>query len=143
MRAAYTRESTLVSAKETRATAQPPISTGTISALVIQGMANAGRPCGSVPSTLTPARAARSSTPTATVAPTTAIRIPGMRLCPLSSRITARVAAPTMNAVQLVLPSISAVAMAHRFLSGPSVSIEKPKNFGSWLINTVSAMPFM
>ncbi|MNL18981.1 hypothetical protein D3C87_1401540 [compost metagenome] len=66
-----------------------------------------------------------------------------MRLWGLSNRITTNVAAPTMNAVQLVLPSITAVAMAHRFLSGPSDSMEKPKNFGNWLINTVSAMPFI
>ncbi|MNY50273.1 hypothetical protein D3C86_1857670 [compost metagenome] len=52
-------------------------------------------------------------------------------MCPLSSRITSRVAAPTMNAVQLVLPSITAVAIAQMFLSGPSDSIEKPKNLGS------------
>ena len=57
--------------------------------------------------------------------------------------MTARVPAPTMNAVQLVLPSITAVAMAHKSLSGPSLSIEKPNSLGSWLINTVSAMPFM
>ncbi|MNE57484.1 hypothetical protein D3C80_1524510 [compost metagenome] len=92
---------------------------------------------------MTPARAARSSTSTAIVAPATAIRMPGMRLWPLSSRITTRVPAPTMNAVQLVLPSISALAMAHRFRSGPSASMEKPKNFGNWLISTVRAIPFM
>ena len=69
--------------------------------------------------------------------------MPGTRLLPLSSRITASVPAPTMNAVQLVFPSSTAVAMAHRSLSGPSLSIEKPNSLGSWLISTVSAMPFM
>ena len=33
--------------------------------------------------------------------------------------------------------------MAHRFRNGPSLSIEKPNSLGSWLISTVSAMPFM
>ena len=63
-------------------------------------MANAGRPCGSEPSTDTPARAARSIAPTTIVAPITAIRMPGTRLLPFSSRITARVPAPTRNAVR-------------------------------------------
>ncbi|MOA55584.1 hypothetical protein D3C78_1794020 [compost metagenome] len=102
-----------------------------MSARLIQGMANAGNPCGSVPRTDTPAPVARSSTSTATVAPTTAIRMPGIRLLPLSSRITASVAAPTMKVVQLVWPSITPEAMAHRFLIGPSDSIEKPKIFGN------------
>ncbi|MCY1245492.1 hypothetical protein D9M72_586470 [compost metagenome] len=114
-----------------------------MSAVVIHGMANAGRPCGRAPRTDTPACVPRSSTPTTTVAPTTAIRMPGKRLLPLSSRMTARVPAPTMNVVQWVLPSITAVAMALRFPNGPSLSIEKPNSLGSWLINTVSAMPFM
>jgi hypothetical protein len=43
-----------VSANETMATAKPPISTGTTSAGVIQGMAKAGKPCGSEPRTDTP-----------------------------------------------------------------------------------------
>ena len=79
----------------------PPIRTGPISALVIHGMANAGRPCGREPSTHTPARVARSIAPTTIVAPTTAIRMPGTRLLPFRSRITARVNAPTTNVVQL------------------------------------------
>jgi hypothetical protein len=40
-----------VSAKDTMATAQPPIRTGTMSAVVIQGITNWGRPCGNWPST--------------------------------------------------------------------------------------------
>ena len=48
-----------------------------------------------------------------------------------------------MNVVQLAFPSITAVATAHKSLSGPSLSIEKPKTLGNWLINTTSAMPFM
>ena len=33
--------------------------------------------------------------------------------------------------------------MAPMFLNGPSDSIEKPNSLGNWLINTVSAMPFI
>jgi len=33
--------------------------------------------------------------------------------------------------------------MAQMFRSGPSLSILKPKTFGTWLISTVRAMPFM
>ncbi|MCY1431636.1 hypothetical protein D9M71_476100 [compost metagenome] len=132
-----------MSANETSATAHPPITTGTMSAVVIQGMANPGKPWGSEPRTDTPARVARSRTPTATVAPTTAIRMPGSRGHLLSSRITARVSPPTVKAAQLTFPSISAEAMAPMFLNGPSDSMEKPNSLGNWLINTVSAMPFM
>jgi hypothetical protein len=81
--------------------------------------------------------------PTTRVAAITAIRMPGRRLLPLSSRITARVPAPTPNAAQLALPSSSEVAIDHRSLTGPAFSIEKPNSLGSWLINTASAMPFM
>ena len=69
--------------------------------------------------------------------------MPGTRLLLLSSRITASVPAPTANAVQFVFPPRIASAIAQRFLSGPSLSIEKPKSLGSWLISTVSAIPFM
>ena len=62
---------------------------------------------------------------------------------PLSSRIAARVPAPMRNVVQLARPSRTAEAMATRSLIGPLLSMEKPKIFGNWLINTVSAMPFM
>ncbi|MNR50844.1 hypothetical protein D3C85_1704250 [compost metagenome] len=50
---------------------------------------------------------------------------------------------PTVKVVQLIFPSITPEAMAHMFLNGPSDSIEKPNSLGNWLINTVSAMPFM
>jgi hypothetical protein len=39
--------------------------------------------------------------------------------------------------------------MKHRVGNGPQISqgpselIEKPKNFGNWLIKTVNAIPFM
>jgi hypothetical protein len=77
------------------------------------------------------------------VAPTTAISTPGMRSRFLSSRITARAPAPMAKAVQLVRPPAMAFAISHRLRSGPSLSIEKPNSFGSWLIRTVSAIPFM
>ena len=73
----------------------------------------------------------------------TATRMPGTRLLPLSSRITASVPAPTTNVVQLNFAPHTALAMDHRSLKGPSLSIEKPKSLGSWLISTVSAIPFM
>ena len=69
--------------------------------------------------------------------------MPGTRLLFLRSRIVANVPAPIANAVQFVLPSSTDSAMAHMFRSGPSLSIEKPKSLGSWLISTVSAIPFM
>jgi hypothetical protein len=73
----------------------------------------------------------------------TAIRMPGKRLLLLRSRIAAKVVAPTTNAIQLTLPSSTAPPIAHRLRNGPSASIEKPNSLGSWLINTVKAMPFM
>ena len=81
--------------------------------------------------------------PTTRVAPITAIRTPGRRLLPFSSRMVASVAAPSRNATQFVLPFHTASAMAHRLRNGPSASTEKPSSLGSWLISTVSAMPFM
>ena len=141
--AAYVRDRTLVSANATMATAQPPITTWPRSARSIHGSANDGRPCGSGPSTFTPALSSRPSTPTATVAPTTAIRRPGIRFQGLSSRIAASVPAPTANAVQLAWPPRIDWAICTRSRSGPTLSIEKPNSLGSWLISTVSAMPFM
>ena len=41
------------------------------------------------------------------VAPTTAIRTPGKRLLPLRSKITTKVPAPTVKAVQFVFPGAS------------------------------------
>ena len=106
-------------------------------------MPNAGRPSGSEPSTATPALAERSNTLTTRVAPITAINTPGSRLLPLSSRIVASVATPRRNAVQFVRPVHTASPIAQRLRNGPSASTEKPNSLGSWLISTVSAMPFM
>ena len=57
--------------------------------------------------------------------------------------MTINVPSPIPNATQFVLPSRIAPAIAHRLHKGPSLSIEKPKSFGSWLINTVNAIPFI
>ena len=110
---------------------------------MIHGIANPGRPWGRGPKTDTSALPAKSSVPTIAVAPTTAISIPGMRFLSLRRKITANVPAPTANAVQFALPPRTASAMAQSFLNGPSPSIEKPNSLGSWLITTVSAIPFM
>jgi hypothetical protein len=69
--------------------------------------------------------------------------VPGKRLLLLRSRIVVRVAAPTVNAIQLALPCSTAALIANRLRNGPSAMIEKPNSLGSWLINTVGAMPFM
>ena len=71
------------------------------------------------------------------------MRMPGTRLLLLSSRITASVPPPTANAAQFVAPPRIPSPIRHRLRRGPSLSIEKPNSFGSWLISTVSAMPFM
>jgi hypothetical protein len=47
------------------------------------------------------------------------------------------------NDVQFAFPPRMPSAMYTRSPNGPTPSIEKPENFGSWLISTVSAMPFM
>ena len=66
-----------------------------------------------------------------------------MRSLFFNSRITANVPKPMANAVQLVRPPRTAAAMSHTSLSGPLFSMEKPRSFGTWLISTVSAIPFM
>ena len=66
-----------------------------------------------------------------------------MRGVLLRSRIATRVPAPMANEVQFVLPATTASPIANRFLRGPSLSIENPKSLGSWLMRTVSAMPFI
>jgi hypothetical protein len=69
--------------------------------------------------------------------------MPGQRVLFLNSRITANVAAPIAKAVQFALPPSTEPPIAHSCLSGPSLGIEKPNSFGSWLIKTVSAIPFI
>jgi hypothetical protein len=74
--AAYARDSTLVSANETSATAQPPTSTGPRSANRSRARRR-GQALAAASEHLHPAPAARSNTPTTAVAPTTAISTPG------------------------------------------------------------------
>ena len=81
--------------------------------------------------------------PTIAVAPTTATSVPEKRVLFLSSRITANVPAPIANAVQFAFPSKMSLPMVHNSRKGPASSTEKPKNLGTWLISTVSAIPFM
>jgi hypothetical protein len=50
----------------------------------------------------------------------------------LSSRITAKVAAPTVNVAQFVLPPMIAWTIADTFRNGPLPSMEKPNSLGSW-----------
>jgi hypothetical protein len=69
--------------------------------------------------------------------------VPGIRSKRLSSRIAASVPVPTANAVQLAWPPSTELVISARSRSGPAPSIEKPNSLGSWLISTVSAMPFM
>ena len=48
------------------------------------------------------------------------------------------------NAVQFALPASTACGdRPHVRAAARSASIEKPNSLGSWLISTVSAMPFM
>ena len=104
---------------------------------------NVGRPWGSGPKTDKLALAAKPNKPTIAVAPSTAINIPGTRGLFFSARMAANVPAPTANAIQLAFPFKIACTIAHSSRNGPSPSIEKPKSLGSWLIRTVSAIPFM
>jgi hypothetical protein len=143
VRAAYARDSTLVSANDTTATAKPPINTDETSLQAISGSENAGKPCGSAPRTETPARASRSKAPTTSVAATTAIRIAGMRGRRCSSRMASKVPAPMANATVWTLPARTPFAVAHTCSSGPSACTEKPSSFGTWLRITVKAIPFM
>ena len=53
-----------------------------------------------------------------------------MRLLPLSSRITARVAEPTVNVIQLVMPFRIEVAMAHRSPHRTDTIDLEPEQFG-------------
>jgi hypothetical protein len=56
--------------------------------------------------------------------------------------MVASVAAPSKNAaVRASVPY--RLADGQRLRNGLSASTEKPSSLGSWLISTVSAMPFM
>jgi hypothetical protein len=112
-RIAKVRESTLVSANETRAIPMAPATRTPRSW--------AGTP-GSWTATSTPGTLGRHR---------------------LQARITARQATPMISAVRLVSPSATPPTKARASGITPSASTEKPKSLGSWLSSTVSAMPFM
>ncbi|MNE33597.1 hypothetical protein D3C80_1272790 [compost metagenome] len=120
----------------------PPSSTSTRSISLTQGKAKLGSPCGNLPSTFTPCWSSPSRL-TASVASTTAMRMPGRRLNGLSSRISAKLAPPTMKLGQCPWPASKAWIRFQISRSGPWLSTDRPNSFGSWLINTVRAMPFM
>ena len=104
-----------MSAKETSATARPPVRIGPRLSRGTSGRRGAGSPCGNGPSTETPARAARSNAATTTVAAATAISMPGIRGHRFSTRISASALPPIARAVTLVLP-------VHTLLDDPHTS---------------------
>src|SRR6516162_2476229 len=112
-RAAYVRESTLVSANETRATATPPEMIDTKSLTWTKGRCGEGNPGGRGPRTDTPARVARSSAATITVAPTTATRMPGKRGQRLRSSMRASVLAPIESVTRFVPPAYTLLTIPH------------------------------
>ena len=81
--------------------------------------------------------------PTPIVATATARRIPGILGQRFDRRITTKVPAPMEKAVQFASPLIRASAILHKSCSGPVLSIETWSSLGSWLMITVSAMPFI
>ena len=81
--------------------------------------------------------------PTPIVATATARRIPGILGQRFDRRIATNVPAPMAKAVQFASPFSSASAILNKSCSGPVLSMETWRSFGSWLMITVSAMPFM
>jgi hypothetical protein len=129
---AKVRESTLVSANETRAIPRAPARRASSWSTETLGISNDGRPLGSAPTTERSYRSASPNTPTATVAATTATSTPGIlgrhRLNP---RITSRQATPMISAALFVSPSATPRTKARASGITPSASMEKPKSFGS------------
>ncbi|MCY1180451.1 hypothetical protein D9M73_208950 [compost metagenome] len=80
---------------------------------------------------------------TASVAMTTAIRMPGTRSKRFRARISARLPAPTAKLYQLVCPARMALPSVTISRSGPASSIGMANSLGNWLTSTVRAMPFM
>ncbi|MNH10801.1 hypothetical protein D3C72_1032980 [compost metagenome] len=120
----------------------PPSSTSTRSISLTQGNTKLGSPWGSSPSTFTPCWSSPSRL-TASVASTTAMRMPGRRLNGLSSRISARLPPPTTKLGQWPWPASKAWIRFQVSRSGPWLSTDRPNSLGNWLISTVRAMPFM
>ena len=108
-----------MSVADTRAIPRAAGRRATMSPGAIDGIVRGGSPTGNGPTTGRPDRVDRSSTADTTVAPTTAIRMPGtvgrQRLTP---KMTARDTTPMARATGIVSPSISpaanAAALAHQ-----------------------------
>jgi hypothetical protein len=129
---AKVRDSTLVSANETRAIPMAPATSDPRWSAETLGISNDGRPLGSGPTTTRSYRWARSNTPTATVAPTTATSTPGIfGHHRLQARITIRQATPMTSAARFVWPSRTPRTRALASGITPSASVEKPSSFGS------------
>jgi hypothetical protein len=73
----------------------------------------------------------------------TAIRMAPILLWAFITKIATMVQRPRIEPAQFAWPAASAFPIAHKSRSGPEPSILKPNSFGSWLISTASAMPFM
>ena len=112
-RAAYVRESTLVSANATSATARPPSTTGTTSSVPINGSFGIGNPLGIGPSTATPAVAPRSKIPTTIVAPPIAISAAGICGYRFSAMINAKHAVPIATLATLAPPANMRSSVVH------------------------------
>src|SRR4029453_10561360 len=109
----------------------PPMRIDTQSSTWTKGGVGEGNPRGRGPSTDTPARVARSKVATATVAATTAIRIPGRRGLPFSNSIRTSVLAPIASAAMFVFPLRTLSTIPHTWRNGPFAVTEKPKSFGT------------
>jgi len=132
-----------VSAKATNVIARAPAASVGRSAEETLGNWKEGKPCGSGPTTDTPAAAARSNTLTTSVAATTATSTPGMRgHRRLKRRTIARHVTPMAQLVQLVSPCATPCTKLMPSCTSPSPLAEKPRILGSCPTSTVSAMPF-
>ena len=106
LRPANVRDRTLVSAIEITAIATPPASIAWISASETRGRWKLGNPCGNGPTTGTSALAARPRAAVSAVAPTAAMRIPGICGSHIrQTRMTAIDTSPSESAVGFVRPS--------------------------------------
>ena len=140
-RAAKLVDVAIVSVSETRTMPTAAPSSGATSEAFVHGTAGTGSPRGSVPTTSTPFDT-RSSSPTATVAPTTATRTAGTFFDTSgSSSSTASVARPSTSVVAFVWSSPVTNALISS--TKPSASVENPNSFGSCPTTIVIARPFM
>jgi hypothetical protein len=61
----------------------------------------------------------------------------------LKTTIVAMTPAPIRSDARFARPSATSRTTRPRSRKGPPVSIDTPSSLGSWLISTVSAIPFM